>query len=81
MNDVRIFPFPNESNFEAVVVIYEHHNNIFLTAYKHAVADGGSSTQVPSADLSAADNGFLQVCKEKVAEELKQSQGKRAMLT
>ena len=61
MSEMHTFPFPDDSDAEAMIIEYEHGSSVFLTAHKHETKDG-KSRQVPLNSQTEKDGQFLEQC-------------------
>ena len=64
---VHTFPFPDQPDREAVVLIYEVHGTRFASYHKHINVDGGSK-RMPS--LTNEDVQFLCKCRDRIVHDL-----------
>ncbi len=69
---VHTFPFPNEPDREAVVLIYDVHGTKFASYHKHAKVGEGSK-RLPDS-FTEEDTAFLCKCRDQVVFNL-QSRG------
>ncbi len=65
---VHTFPFPNQADREAVVIIYEVQGTKFATYHKHVRVEGGSK-RLPDS-FTEQDIKFLCECRDRVVDEI-----------